>query len=83
MILEIRPTIFLISENPRIVKSPNNKKKKFEKFFEKNNKCFKIGRPYHFKNGKVCPPANSEARARRQLEQYSRHTFLITSIVRF
>jgi hypothetical protein len=33
-------------------------------------KCFKIGRSCHFKNGKVCPPATSEAGARRQLEQY-------------
>jgi hypothetical protein len=33
------------------------------------------------KNGKVCPPATSEAGARRQLEQYSCPTFLITSIV--
>jgi hypothetical protein len=33
-------------------------------------KCFKIGRPCPFKNGKVYPPATSEARARHQLEQF-------------
>jgi hypothetical protein len=27
--------------------------------------CFKIGRPYPFLNGKVCPPETSEAGAKR------------------
>jgi hypothetical protein len=33
-------------------------------------KCFKIGRPCPFLNGKVCPPTTSVAGARRQLEQF-------------
>jgi hypothetical protein len=36
-----------------------------------------------FLNGKVCPPATSEAGARRQLEQYSSPNFQITSIFYF
>jgi hypothetical protein len=44
-------------------------------------KCIKIGRPCPFKNGKVCPPATSEAGARRQLEQFSWSTLKSIKIV--